>query len=415
MNTQALSLDQAPPYTLVMSFFFLGVLYLTVSALLLLTLGIEHSSDYKAIALVHIATLGFFTHIMFGALLQMVPVMIGAAYKRVKIFAVAVLLLLNFGMWIFVAGFFLAESLLLLFAAILLFLAFALFSTVTMATIYKSVARDATALNFIFANTALLLGVALGTITLLGHAGINSYNMASLHINTLGFGWIFLLVSGVAYRIIPMFYVATDYPLWMRNTFGRVTLGALFILVALEFFAQLEAVMVLLKLVLALQGLLFAGVTIWRLYKRKRARSDTTVTLWYFSMVHLFGGCLLWSYTLVSQESFAFELVFLFGLGFGFALINAMLYKIVPFLTWFHLSATLVMRALMSDVIAPQVMRLQARLFFASYAFFVLTWFYAPLLTVALMLFVASLLLLHYALACGYRYHQSLIKEGMKI
>ena len=56
--------------------------------------------------------------------------------------------------------------------------------------------------------------------------------------------------------------------------------------------------------------------------------------------------------------------------GFAVSVVNGMLYKIVPFLAWFHLQAQLQVRAgsipTMKDMIAERGMRWQFRLHFAA-------------------------------------------------
>lgn len=68
------------------------------------------------------------------------------------------------------------------------------------------------------------------------------------------------------------------------------------------------------------------------------------------SMASLLAGTLLWLTTLVIPAlAYAPPVELLLGilliLGFAVAVINGMLYKIVPFLAWFHLQAHLFQRA----------------------------------------------------------------------
>ena len=104
---QGLTLEQAPPYTIPIKFYLTAVLYLIALSIITLIYGLHVSSryEYEVIALTHIFTIGFITHIMFGSLFQMLPVMLGTAYTNVVRNARIIHIFLNIGIVSFVSGF----------------------------------------------------------------------------------------------------------------------------------------------------------------------------------------------------------------------------------------------------------------------------------------------------------------------
>ena len=78
MQMQGLSLDQAPPYKTPLYYYMIGITYLIGFSISLFfyTASIDNRFYYEAIAITHVLTLGFFTHVMFGTLFQMNPVII---------------------------------------------------------------------------------------------------------------------------------------------------------------------------------------------------------------------------------------------------------------------------------------------------------------------------------------------------
>ena len=406
-----LSLDQAPPYKLPILFYMTGVFYLILLGIILLFEGLHVSSRYDsmAIAITHLLTLGFFMHVMMGSLFQIVPVIISQAYKNVSLQAKLLYIFLNLGIFGFISYFltdnyfFLAPAIFFLVPALLYF---AFYSFVT---IIKTEDKNATVKTFLTALLLLVLGSVFGLGVLLERSGdLISVSFVALHLSFMLYGWLFLLFSGVAYKIFPMFYVASEYPKWIKNSFYIfITLTLLFMIVATFF--NLSLCVELATDFLALLVFIFAITSINILKKRKRARSDITIKLFYFVNANLALSSVLFFCSSICDLQLDFAIGIVFGLGFAYTLINAMLYKIVPFLTWFHLSSSLIYEAEMSEVIGAKMMRLQAYIFFTSYIFFLFA-LYRPLLVVASVLFTVSSVFLLYNLFSAYGYHQRMAK-----
>jgi hypothetical protein len=288
---------------------------------------------------------------------------------------------------------------------------FAFFSILT---ILKTKDKNPTVRTFITALIFLALGAVFGILALLQLSGIsNNMRFGDLHFGIMIFGWVFMLFSGVAYKILPMFYVAREYPLFIKNYF--------YIIISLSllsyYFSMIytfDAGMMISKIVLSSLAFVFAVTTVRILKNRKRARSDITVKLFYFANTNLALGSLLWIVCILFGLELDFLLGITIGIGFIYALINGMLYKIVPFLTWFHLSSKSVFDAEMSEVIKIKMMKIQFYTFMLSYAFFILALVYRPFVFAAAVLFFISATLLLYNIVSGYLYHSKMIKKAVR-
>jgi hypothetical protein len=411
MKMQGLSLDQAPPYKIPMFYYILASFYLVAFCfcMLIYASGIENRYYYEAIAITHILTLGFFTHVMIGSLFQMIPVIIGVAYKKVNFQAKIILLLLNIGIICFITGFLLSNKIFMHIASLCLTLGIIYFAVSTFFTILKTADKNPTVKTFLVALCFLILGVIFGVISLINHgSGFTSKNFADVHITSIFFGWIIMLISGVSYKVVPMFYVTKEYPLFIKNHFYWIVS---LILVLLSLFILTDSKLVpILKTLLAVFTLIFSLTTIYLLKNRKRPRRDTTINLWYFSMINLSLASLIWIASIWFKLEVNFLLAVVFGLGFTYSIINGMLYKIVPFLTWFHLSSKMVFDAEMSQVIKSKYMKLQYNIFIVAYFVFLLALLFKPFIYVATLLFLISSMILSYNIINAFKYYQKLNK-----
>ena len=87
----------------------------------------------------------------------------------------------------------------------------------------------------------------------------------------------------------------------------------------------------------------FACTTLWLQYKRKKKPSDPTLWFWRIAMIFLLLSIAVWLSAqiftqVVEFSTYPFVLGVLIIIGFILSLINGMLYKIIPFLVWLHLS-----------------------------------------------------------------------------
>jgi hypothetical protein len=158
-------------------------------------------------------------------------------------------------------------------------------------------------------------------------------------------GWVGLLSIGVAYQVVPMFQITPKYPALMMKYLA----AAVFLLLALWSAAlwvssgMWDPVAVACALALAAAYIAFAVMTMVLQRRRRRHQPDVTLDFWKVGMASLIGANAIWALRLVLPLQLPNAVEVLIGLlalfGFAGSIISGMLYKIMPFLAWFHLQS----------------------------------------------------------------------------
>ncbi|WP_434580321.1 hypothetical protein MLC52_10300 [Sulfurimonas sp. NW15] len=410
---QGLSLEQAPPYAIPIKFYLSGAFYLILLSVAIVIYGFSIGSrfDYEVIALTHLLTLGFITHVMFGSLFQMLPVMLATPYTNVIKNATIVHIALNAGILSFVVGFLTNTPLLLYLAGAVLSGTFFYFAILSFKTVLLSQEKNTLVQNFAASFIALFAAALFGALALLGHFGfVDTLRYGNTHIAFMLFGWVFLLIVSVSYKIIPMFFVAKEFPIFLQKRLYPAQL----VFLLLFAYAQLQEKMLLLTLtqiLLCVPVIIFALLSIQILRKRKRARKDASIQLWYFAMGNAVLASLLFTGANILHVNLSFAIGFFTLFGAVYALINAMLYKIIPFLTWFHLSSNMVFDAEMGNVIPKKKMQYQINLYYLSFFLFLFTAYSRIFLIPAAILFFFSSLLLLLNILKAQKYYNEYMKK----
>ncbi len=410
---QGLSLEQAPPYTIPVKFYLTASLYLMILSIAALFYGLHISSrfDYEVIGLTHIFTLGFITHIMFGSLFQMLPVMLSTAYTNITRNAKIIYLFLNIGLFSFVLGFFTNTVPFLYLGGTLLTGTFVYFSLRSLKTVFSGEALNALTQNFAASFVALFIAVIFGLSALLGHFGwLDSIKYGNIHIAFMLFGWVFILIMSVSYKIIPMFFVSKEFPLILQKKLYIVVLVLLFLFAYTQIKEQ-NIILSTIKILLSFCVILFALFSIKILRQRKRARKDISITLWYFAMTSSILATLLFITATLFHVNIYIYIGFLVFFGSIYPLINAMLYKIVPFLTWFHLSSNMVFEAEMGNVISKKNISYQVNLYFLSFFFALFSPLSHYFIIIAAIIFLISAILLFKNILGALQYYNKYIKK----
>ncbi|HSJ80431.1 MAG TPA: hypothetical protein VK910_04375 [Thiobacillus sp.] len=379
MSLQAgLSFEQAPPFSLPLRFFLTAPLFLLAAAGLIVWAPEALASRWtpQALALTHALTLGFLAMVMLGALLQMLPVVAGQSLPAARRVAWISHVSLVLGSLALMTGFLTAEPAAFGIAIVLLGGGFAVFlaaASISLARAVAGVTVNGIRLAVVCLGFTLLLGLALG----LRYAGWwmppAVETMISAHAVFGLLGWVLLLVIGVAYQVVPMFQITPPYP----PRLSRWLTATLFALLLLHAAAPLffQAAVPVVDAALAGAILAFAVATLRLQSRRRRKLPDVTLDYWRLGMASLLACVAVW---LAAQlrpawaDSDAYPLLLgvLFLGGFAVSVVNGMLYKIVPFLAWFHLQAQLQAKAgsipTMKEMIAERRMRGQFRLHLAA-------------------------------------------------
>ena len=402
MQLNGLSVDQAPPIAAPLRFFLTAPLFGVIAGVLILmsnsaTLMSRYSID--SIIVTHAITIGFFAFVMFGALTQMLPVLAGAKIDKAKTVTLFGYLMLTFGLLFMIIG--LKYSLPLFTTLAYIGLAFGFLSMV-FAIVYAM--RNVTSFTATIKGMAASLFFAffvglMGVFLLYEYAtqSISSVHIfvANIHSVWAIFGFSGLLIIGVAFQVLPMFYVAPKFKQFCKK---RVVLlistGLVIWLLSNLYFTKYALVG---KLWISLFYWAFATAVWIKFNRRKRPISDITVWYWRASSIFLTLGSFLWIFDEFFKHEYIVMVAILIGGGFILSIMIGMLYKIVPFLVWFHLNAMGYMSIpTVNEMIDKGVARVQFTLMMLSLVGFIFAFYMPQLLAPSASYFIISMLLLEY-------------------
>jgi hypothetical protein len=329
-----LSLDQAPPLKAPLKFFLTAPLFSIAAGILFLV------NDSQLLVIAHLITIGFIIMTIFGSLLQMLPVVAGAIIKRSLLLANTTYGLIVFGLISFMLAFTLKETAFYFISAGLLFSGLFLFSYICIYKLFNIQNKSWITIGMIFSLLSFIIAFLLGILLFLSYGTGNfspfHHIFANLHYNIIFFGFIFLLVASISFQVIPMFWVSAPYK-EVEQKMILISTVVLLLLYLADITFDLNFGLGY-RIFMGFICLYFSFLTIKKLYYRKRKLKDTSVYFYFTSMVFLSLGVIYWVISSFIDLP-PFNLGVLFGLGFIISLMNGMLYKIVPFLTWFHLSS----------------------------------------------------------------------------
>ncbi len=353
MNTAGLSLEQAPPISIPFRFFLTATLFGIGASLLALYFGPELFITRWApltVGITHTLTLGVIAMVMCGAMTQLLPVLAGTPIPGVQLVGPIVHLMMTLGIVLFVFGFIRSEPAILQWGVGALVLALSSFIGAVGIALARVKSPNKTIVAMRLAVIALMVTMLLGAARGSGffeQLGFGFWvTLIDVHLGWGLLGWVGLLAMGVSYQVVPMFMVTPEYP----ARASRWLLPVIFLaLIAWSLFKVAGALGYLPSYVatlwFALIGvgfIFFALVTLKIQGQRKRKVPDVSMMFWRVSMVALIFAVGLWLigkfWTTVGQDPRnALILGVTMIIGVAGALVNGMLYKIVPFLSWFHL------------------------------------------------------------------------------
>ena len=340
-----LSLQQAPPFSVPARFLVSAPLFGLIAAAVLIWYGpemISHRWTPELLAVTHFLTLGFLAMSMLGAMMQLMPVLMGIAIPRPVLFSRVIHLPLFSGSLCLGFAWLLQVNQLFIVAMVLLGFSFVIFTGVAVDRLMRSKSTHATRSMMLLALLGLLITACLGIYLAMGHAWQTfplARHLTDLHLSWGIMGWVLLLVMAVAYQVIPMFQITDEYPAMHQRWMGWSVFAALFGL-SVAYLWRLEALKSFSAMLLASCLLIFSLTTLWVLHKRRRKIADLTLNFWQLSMTSLVLLVVAWAIpTLLGLDLPVLLLGLLMIYGFAMTAVNGMMYKIIPFIIWLHLSA----------------------------------------------------------------------------
>lgn len=345
---RVLTFEQTPVLSVPLRFLLTAPLFAVLAALVLLWFGpaaMVSRWSPVTLAVTHLLTLGFLAMCMIGSLLQILPVVAGIDIPNTRVVGVITHGLLSAGTILLASAFLSSNPLLFKLAIPVLLATFAWLFLSGLRAVWTAAEATAMLTAIRLSLTSLVVAVALGATAASAFAWpipLPLMQLTDLHAAWGLLGWVGLLVVGIAYQVVPMFQVTPVYPEPVTKWLSRVAFGLLALWsFALYFGPELPWHKVLFTVV-AGAYVAFGLTTLYLLSKRKRPKPDATTMFWRTSLSSLLACAVLWIGGRVypqidAMPAYPLLIGILFIVGFAYSVINGMLYKIVPFLVWYHL------------------------------------------------------------------------------
>ena len=318
----------APPFKLVGGYFIVGICFLFLSVVAYFWADFSTFALLQTAGFLHIFFVGFVMSIIIGALYQLTSVILEKPFSTIfgamvnmVLFSIGVVIM-SYGMISGKIGFMHGGGVILLLSLLFFGLTY-LFSFVDNQK--KSLAAFMLFVSAIF----LLIGISLGFCLLMILSGTLPLDFditLKFHIYFV-LGFVFFVIVGVATVLLPMFALAHD----LNFTLSKIAFGFYILAGVLLAFDEFYAYFAFL-----LAFLSFVVEAVYILKKRVRKAYD----YWNINIIiSLFAFMTFCFFAFINRLDIG---VFVLLYGFLFAFIVAHLYKIAPFLIWYHYVAPFV-------------------------------------------------------------------------
>jgi len=340
---QSLSYDAAPAFATPLRFFLTAPLFGVAAGAALFAMPELLDSRWTpgALAVTHLIAVGFMLSVMLGALFQVLPVVAGAVIPMSGIVSTTVHLALTAGAIFLAWGLgssthaLLVPATALLGGALILFLIAAALG-LRQAPIAQATPRDLR-LALLGFGIAVTLGIALALV-LAGGFTLPLLVVLKLHIGWALLGGAGVLLAATSWVVVPMFQITPNYPVALTRFWAMGT-GGVLLLWSAAVLGERVSVEFALAVVLAALCVVFAVCTLRLQKQSRRSVPDVTMRAFQLGMASFVAGlgCVLVAHH--SDHAVWPILAGILVLHGGFvSVIVGMLYKIVPFLAWLHLT-----------------------------------------------------------------------------
>ncbi len=360
-----LATEMAPPFNLVAHYMIAGAFFYMLTSFILPFYADELGGYFVSstiASLSHLYLLGFVMMIIFGAMYQLVPVILEIPLFS-KDFAYIQFYLYVVGLSLMAYAFAHEKMLFLLpYGSLLVYISMLIF-TVNIFLTYRNIEAWSISAKYIFvSNIFLFIAVTFGLIAALnlyyGFLETDLLRIVSAHMAGVLIGYVMMTIMGVSLILIPMFSLSHGFderPI--DRGFYFVTVGlALYMAGTLADIFWLEAVGIAAVLV----SLVLFAWQMWIIFtKRIRKQND----FWAKNMIASF------SFFVLSMAVFALSWLsgwsdlalfggYLFFFGFLATIIIGHIYKILPFLVWYQRYSPLVGKQkvpMLNDMVVERV------------------------------------------------------------
>ena len=344
-NLMNISQQFAPPFKLVGSFFVSAMLILFIGIVLLFNFDINslHTQNAFVLSWVHLFLLGFIIMSIFASMAQLLPVVLEVEHFSIDLYYV-VNPLLFIGTILIFFGFY-KYPVILSYGGVIVFISFFIFLFESFLTIKKVKKLNFLSTTVLVANIFLLLGLIVAIILSFVYSGNLDLDIKALmlsHIYLVFVGYLGITIISMSYILIPMFWLSHSFNnIYLKLAFYSISVGVVLVVLSqilkFKLFENLGYFVVLIGFILFIYQL-------YLIFKTKvRKQKDIYYKYIVFSVINFVTALILVClYFIVLNDYFLVVAGFIFLLGFLTPIITAHLYKIIPFLVWFHRFAPLV-------------------------------------------------------------------------
>ena len=344
-NLMNISQQFAPPFKLVGSFFVSAMLILFIGIVLLFNFDINslHTQNAFVLSWVHLFLLGFIIMSIFASMAQLLPVVLEVEHFSIDLYYV-VNPLLFIGTILIFFGFY-KYPVILSYGGVIVFISFFIFLFESFLTIKKVKKLNFLSTTVLVANIFLLLGLIVAIILSFVYSGNLDLDIKALmlsHVYLVFVGYLGITIISMSYILITMFWLSHSFNnIYLKLAFYSISVGVVLVVLSqilkFKLFENLGYFVVLIGFILFIYQLYLIFKT--KVRKQKYIYYKYIV----FSVINFVTALILVClYFIVLNDYFLVVAGFIFLLGFLTPIITAHLYKIIPFLVWFHRFAPLV-------------------------------------------------------------------------
>jgi len=345
-----LSTKNAPSPSVVLPHYAIGAVFFIIASIMMFFVASDLANSYigpKVLSMAHVVILGWVTIIIFGALYQLIPVVMeiklySETLAHISLYTIVPgLILLVYSFW----NSYIGETLYMQIGGTLIFISIILFLVNTFMSALKT--EQKTIENTFIVTSAgwltltVLIGIFITMNAALNFIPKSNIDLLKIHVQIGIIGWFMMLVIGVSSTLLPMFFIAHKLNrklLKLSYYFSNAGLIALIITLYLDINAWSKMIS---GIILLAGILLFVRYNYDAYKKRLRKKLDIGMKLSVFSFILLFLALVFGILSVLNLEilkdfNTSFNTAYGVSLILGFltSLILGQMYKTLPFIVW---------------------------------------------------------------------------------
>lgn len=386
---QTLATKLSPPFDLILRYFISALIFYLIFFIYLLEsyqILEGYFLTFKVIFLVHMFFLGFVLNTMFGAMYQLIPVALEKPIFSIFL-AKFQFFIYEPGVILMLLGFYDNNIYCLTIGSFLVFMSILTFIFNFFMSLKTLKPSNIAAKFLIVSNIMLLFGAVIGLTMVLNmmfsFMPMDYLSLVFMHVIFMVFGFVFMSIMGLSNVLLPMFSLAHKYnDKFINMSFYVSLIGVFGFEVLFKFY-----IAKIFFLAFIFTGVCLYLIQVYDIYIHKpKGRDDLYIKGMFYSNVFI-----IFSFMAMLYSPIMFAIILTLGFFQMFILSN--LYKIVPFLIWFHRFSPLVGKRkvpMLSEMMPGKIPKIQ--FIFSSVGLLVMV--FSIILKTKILYFLGSFFLL---------------------